>query len=74
VLDLIDRHALVLKKVQHHPGIKRAGPAAHHQAIKGGKAHTGGNALPFFHGAHAGPVVEVRDNYPAVSPRPHVIG
>jgi hypothetical protein len=65
VLDFVSCHIPLIQEVQQNTRID--GPAAptHHQAIKRGKAHAGGDALAPLHGAHAGAIAEMGDNHPS---------
>ena len=55
-------HAHLLQQVQHHPGVERARPRAHHQALHGRESHAGRDALPAAHCAQACAVAQVCDD------------
>ena len=56
------RKSFDLHQVEQSAGIERARAGAHHQAVKRGKAHRGGDAFQVLHSAQAGPAAEVRNN------------
>ena len=61
-LDLFRREPEVLKQVEDHAGIERAGTRAHAEAVERREAERAVDALAVPHRAEAGAAAEVRDD------------
>ena len=54
---------MLFNQINQHAGIEGTGASAHRQPFHGGEAHGAGGALAIVHGAHAGPIAEMRDDH-----------
>ena len=56
---------MAVHQVQDHTRIERPTTRAHGQALHAAESHRRGDAVPVFHGAHAGPVAQVCNDRPS---------